>query len=77
MTPDHKLQNPIALTEGGRISTVDEALDFYFSLPVSQRIERCWTEAAKLLVSALEEDGDAFLALAERQLRYALGRRAS
>jgi hypothetical protein len=74
MTPCHKLRDPIALTGGGYISTVDDALNFYFSLPMHQRIERHWTESAKLLVSTFEENGGAFLERAERQFRIALAR---
>jgi hypothetical protein len=77
MTPSHKLAVPIALTEGGGyISTVDDALDFYFSLPMHERIERRWTEAANLLVSTFEDNGVEFLERAERQFRVALAYRA-
>jgi hypothetical protein len=73
----HRLENPIALAEGGCISTVDDALDFYFSLPMHERIERRWTEAAKLLVSTFEDDGAAFLKRAEHQFRSALAHQTS
>jgi hypothetical protein len=77
MPSRHRLENPIALAEGGCISTVGDALDFYFSLPMRERIEQRWTEAAKLLVSTFEEDGAAFLKRAEQQLRLALAYQAS
>ena len=74
MTQSRKLECPIVLTDGGDLSTVEDALNFYFSLPMRERIEWRWTEAAKLLVLTLEESGGAFLQRAERQLRLALGR---
>jgi hypothetical protein len=78
MTPEHKLHSPIALANGERISTIREALDFYLSLPMHERIETQWTEAAKLLVAALnDENGDARLDLAEQLFRRALSGRIS
>src|ERR1700683_2876076 len=75
MTPSLKLDEPIALNGGGGyISTVDDALNFYFSLPLHERIEWHWTEAAKLLVSTFEENGGASLQRAQRQFRIALAR---
>jgi hypothetical protein len=74
MTPYHKFQKPIPLAEGGYISTVDQALDLYFSLPMQVRIEGRWTEAAKLLVSTFDDNGEEFLERAERQFRFALER---
>ena len=74
MTPNLKLDNPITLPDGGIISTVEDALNFYFSLPMHERIERHWTEAAKLLVSTFEENGGASLQRAQRQFRIALAR---
>jgi len=70
----HELDDPIALAGGGSISTVDDALNFYFALPMNERIERHWTEAANLLASTFEEDGGTFLEQAERQFRIALSR---
>jgi hypothetical protein len=74
MTPNLKLDNPITLPDGGIISTVEDALNFYFSLPMHERIEWHWTEAAKLLVSTFEENGGASLQRAQRQFRIALAR---
>jgi hypothetical protein len=74
MTPSLRLNDPIALTGGGSISTVNDALNFYFSLPMHERIEWHWTEAAKLLVATFEENGGAFLERAQRQFRIALTR---
>jgi hypothetical protein len=74
MTPNLKLDNPITLPDGGIISTVEDALNFYFSLPMHERIEWHWTEAAKLLVSTFEENGEASLQWAQRQFRIALAR---
>jgi hypothetical protein len=77
MTPCLRFANPIDLTEGGCIATVDEALDFYFSLPMHERVEGKWTDAAKLLVSTFDEKGDTFLEQAETRFRCALGRRTT
>jgi hypothetical protein len=75
MTRHQNFDYPIVLTEGDYIiSTVDDALNFYFSLPTQVRIEWHWTEAAKLLVSTFDENGGAFLERAEKQFRFALGR---
>jgi hypothetical protein len=74
MMPFLKLEKPIALPEGGHISTVGEALDFYFALPMHERIEEHWTETAKLLVSTFDENSGDVLRQAERQFRLALGR---
>ncbi len=71
MAPYQNFGHPIVL-EGDYISTVDDALNFYLSLPMHERIERHWTEAAKLLVSTFEERDDMALMRAERQLRLAL-----
>jgi hypothetical protein len=67
MMPFLKLEKPIALPEGGYISTVGEALDFYFALPMHERIEEHWTETAKLLVSTFDENRGDVLKQAERQ----------
>lgn len=74
MAQSQNLGHPIALAEGGSISTVAEALDFYFSLPMRKRTEFHWTEAAKLLVATFEESNDLFLERAESQFRLALAR---
>jgi hypothetical protein len=72
MTPNLRLDNPSTLPDGGIISTVDDVLNFYFSLPMHERIEWHWTEAAKLLVATFEENGGASLERAQRQFRIAL-----
>jgi hypothetical protein len=77
MLSSPKFQSPIILLDGRNISTVQEALDFYFALPMHERIEGRWTEAAKLLVSIYEENGEAFLEPAEAQFRYVLERRVA
>jgi hypothetical protein len=78
MTPEQKLKSPITLVNRECISTIREALDFYFSLPMHERIETQWTEAVKLLLAALDdENGDALLHLAEQAFRHALSGRIS
>jgi hypothetical protein len=72
MTQSQHLGRPIALVEGGCISTVEEALHFYFSLPMRERIELHWTEAARLFVATFEESGGVILERAETQFRLAL-----
>jgi hypothetical protein len=74
MTLHQQLEQPIALPEGGYVRTVGEALNFYFSLPMQDRIQWRWTEAAKLLVATFDEDGEACLNRAEGQFRLALSR---
>lgn len=69
------LGRPIVDPQGGQISTVEEALNFYFSLPARDRIERRWTEAAKLLLLTFEENDVAVLERAEKQFRFAIGGR--
>ena len=71
------LDRPIVLANGGSISKVAEALDFYFSLPTRERTESHWTEAAKLLVATFEDGNDLSLERAERQFRLALARLAN
>jgi hypothetical protein len=73
MTLHQQLEQPIALPERGYVRTVG-ALNFYFSLPMRERILWRWTEAAKLLVATFDEDGAACLKRAESQFRLALSR---
>jgi hypothetical protein len=77
MTLHQKLNHPIAIPAGGRILTVGEALNFYFLLPMHERVEWHWTEAANLLTACLDETSHTFLERAENQFRFALERRTS
>jgi hypothetical protein len=76
MTLHQKFDHPIAIPAVSRISTVGEALNFYFSLSMHERIEWHWTEAANLLTACLDETSHTFLVRAENQFKFALERRA-